>query len=126
MQLDETNPIAAYKDMASAPIASTKYVQLPAADRETSPVHVSKSVYCALMQLTLDFGGLKDAGEPIHFIREAYVRAGLGDEKKAHDDVAKLFQGVASEHDILSRAHEHYEAMKRNGLVRALREAVSA
>jgi hypothetical protein len=126
VQLDDTNPIAAYKDMASAPIASTKYVQLPAADRETSPVNVSKSVYCALMQLTLDLGGLKDSGEPIHFIRDAYVRAGLGDAAKAQDAVGKLFQGVASEHDIHSGAHEQYEAMKRNGLVRALREAVSA
>lgn len=124
-QLDDTvNPIAAYKDMLTAPIATSKYVNLPSADREKDPVMVPKSVYCALMQLTLDLGTLKDAGEPIHFIRDAYTRAGLGDDKKNHDVVSKLFVGTADEAEIHSGAHKLYEDMKKNGLVRELRHAV--
>ena len=76
------------------------------------------------MQLTLDLGGLKDSGEPIHFIRDAYVRAGVSDAATAEKSVAKLFSGVADEGEIHSGAHKHYEAMKKNGLVRELRHAV--
>ncbi len=124
-QLDATSdPIAAYKDMLTAPIATSKYVNLPCADREKEPVTISKSVYCALMQLTLDLGTLKDAGEPIHFIRDAYARAGLGDEAKNYDVVSKLFVGTANEDEIHSGAHKLYAEMKKNGLVRELRRAV--
>jgi hypothetical protein len=124
-QLDEKqNPIKAYEPMLREPIATSKYVNLPPADRETSPIELPKSVYCALMQLTLDLGGLKDSGEPIHFIRDAYVRAGVSDAATAEKSVAKLFSGVADEGEIHSGAHKHYEAMKKNGLVRELRHAV--
>ncbi len=124
-QLDDTqNPIAAYKDMLSQPIAASKYVNLPGAEREKNPVELPKSVYCALMQLTLDLGALKDAGEPIHFIRDAYVRAGVGDAHSAHDVVAKLFVGTADEQEIHDGAHALFAAMKSNGLVRELRHAV--
>ncbi len=124
-QLDEgQNPIKAYEPMLREPIATSKYVTLPPAERESSPVELPKSLYCALMQLTLDLGGLKDAGEPIHFIREAYVRAGVADERGATRDVAKLFTGVADEDEIHAGAYTLYEAMKKNGLVRELRHAV--
>lgn len=121
---DKQNPIAAYKDMLAHPIASSKYVNLPNADREKNPIELPKSVYCALMQLTLDLGTLKDAGEPIHFIRDAYVKAGLGDTHSAHDVVAKLFVGTADEAEIHAGAHKLFGEMKQNGLVAALRHAV--
>lgn len=124
-QLDPTdNPVKAYEPMLTAPIATSKYVNLPPPDREKDPVSLPKSVYGALMQLTLDLGGLKDAGEPIHFIRDAYVRAGLSDAPTAAQTVAKLFVGTADEHEILAGAHQLYDNMKKNGLVRTLRHAV--
>jgi hypothetical protein len=124
-QLDDTtNPVKAYEPMLQHPIASSKYVNLPPADREKDPVAIPKSLYCALMQLTLDLGALKDAGEPIHFIRDAYVRAGIADAASAARMVAKLFAGTADEHDIHAGAHALYDDMKRNGLVRELRHAV--
>lgn len=124
-QLDPTdNPVKAYEPMLQADIASSKYVNLPDASREKEPITISKSVYCALMQLTLDLGALKDAGEPIHFLRDAYVRAGLGDAHTAEKTVEGLFKDVADEHEILAGAGKLYEAMKQNGLVRALRHAV--
>lgn len=124
-QLDDTtNPVKAYEPMLQHPIASSKYVNLPSADREKDPIAIPKSVYCALMQLTLDLGSLKDAGEPIHFIRDAYVRAGIGDAASAAQTVAKLFVGTADEHEIHAGAHTLYDDMKRNGLVRELRHAV--
>ena len=125
-QLDETtNPVKAYEPVLSADIAQSKYVQLPDAAREQDPINVSKSVYCGLMQLTLDLGALKDSGEPIHFIRDAYVRAGVSrDEGAAEKAVAKLFTGVADEASIHAGAKKLYDAMKKNGLVRELRNAV--
>ncbi len=124
-QLDDTvNPVKAYEPMLTAPIATSKYVNLPGPDRERDPVAIPKSVYCALMQLTLDLGALKDSGEPIHFIRDAYARAGLGDDAKIKADVEKLFVGTADEHEIHAGAHKFYAEMKQNGLVPALRHAV--
>jgi ribosomal protein L18 len=125
-QLDETaNPVAAYTPLLSADIAKSKYVQLPDAGREKDPIALPKSVYCGLMQLTLDLGALKDSGEPIHFLRDAYVRAGLApDTASAATVVDKLFSGVADEKKIHADAHGLYEAMKKNGLVRELRHAV--
>ena len=124
---DKQNPIKAYEPLLQADIATSKYVQLPDASREKDPIHLPKSVYCALMQLTLDLGGLKDAGEPIHFIRAAYVEAGVSkDAAAAEKTVAGLFGGVTDEHKIHDDAAKLYDAMKKNGLVRELRRAVEA
>jgi hypothetical protein len=124
-QLDDTvNPVKAYEPILQAPVATSKYVNLPAPDRERDPIAIPKSVYCALMQTILDLGALKDAGEPIHFLRDAYARAGLGDAASIKADVAKLFVGVADESEIHAGAHKVYNDMKRNGLVPALRHAV--
>jgi hypothetical protein len=125
-QLDETrNPVPAYAPLLQADIAKSKYVQLPDAGREKDPITIPKAVYCALMQLTLDLGALKDSGEPIHFLRDAYVRAGVAkDAAAAEKAVGKLFTGVADEHKIHADAHGLYEAMKKNGLVGQLRQAV--
>ncbi len=124
-QLDDThNPVKAYEPLLQEGIATSKYVNLPAGDREKDPINISKSLYCGLMQLTLDLGALKDAGEPIHFIRDAYVRAGISDDAGAKKAVAKLFVGTADEDEIHKNAHAQYDAMKKNGLVRELRHAV--
>lgn len=125
-QLDESqNPIKAYEPLLKADIATSKYVQLPDSSREKDSIQLPKSIYCGLMQLTLDLGALKDTGEPIHFIRDAYVRAGLSkDEASAHKTVAGLFGGDGVETDVHKGAHKLYEDMKKNGLVRALRHAV--
>jgi hypothetical protein len=122
---DKQNPIKAYEPLLQADIATSKYVQLPDASREPDSIAIPKSVYCALMQLTLDLGGVKDAGEPIHFIRDAYVRAGVAkDAASAKATVHALFGGVADEADIHKKAHALYDGMKQNGLVQALRHAV--
>lgn len=125
-QLDDTqNPIKAYEPLLKADIAASKYVQLPDSSREKDSIQIPKSVYCGLMQLTLDLGAAKDAGEPIHFIRDAYVRAGVSkDEGSAKATVDKLFGGPSAEADVLKNAHRLYDEMKKNGLVRALRHAV--
>jgi hypothetical protein len=127
-QLDETkNPVPAYEPLLKHEIASSKYVQLPAADREKDPISLPKSVYCALMQLTLDLGALKDSGEPIHFLRDAYVRVGVSkDGTAATSAVEKLFHDVADEQKIHAEAHKLYAGMKQHGLVRELRHAVEA
>ncbi|MDP2345286.1 MAG: hypothetical protein Q8O67_30360 [Deltaproteobacteria bacterium] len=122
---DKQNPVKAYEPLLKADIATSKYVQLPDASREKDPIQLPKSVYCALMQLTLDLGGLKDQGEPMEFIRDAYVKAGLSkDTASAQKLVAGLFGGVANEHKIHDDAAKLYDAMKKNGLVRELRHAV--
>jgi hypothetical protein len=126
-QLDDTtHPIKAYEPMLTQPIATSKYVDLPPSTREQTTISVPKSVYCALMQLTLDLGALKDTGEPVHFIADAYVRAGLADAAGAKRAVDKLFGGAVGVKEVHAAAHRHYEAMQKNGLVQALRRAVEA
>lgn len=122
---DQHNPIKAYEPLLHAEIATSRYVQLPDASREKDAIHLPKSVYCALMQLTLDLGALKDAGEPMEFIRAAYVTAGVSkDAPAAEATVSRLFGGVSNAHKIHDDAARLYDAMKKNGLVRELRHAV--
>lgn len=125
-QLDDSkNPVKAFEPLLKADIATSKYVQLPDSSREKDAIQIPKSVYCALMQLTLDLGALKDAGEPLEFIREAYVRSGASkDAASAQKTVEKLFGGVTDEHKIHDDAQKLYTDMKKNGLVRELRHAV--
>jgi hypothetical protein len=125
-QLNEKqHPVSGYRKLLRAEIADSKFVQLPDGGREQSSIDLSKSLYCGLMQLVLDLGALKDSGEPLHFIRDAYLRAGLApDQKSAAKTVTRLFGDAANEKEIHERAHALYGAMKHNGLVRALRLAV--
>jgi hypothetical protein len=125
---DAINPVPAYEKFLALPIASSKYTSLPGSEREQSPIQLSKSVYCALMQTILDLGGIKDSGEAIHFLREAYVRVGLApDDHAAEKLVDPLFartEGTMAEAEIHATAHALYNDLKKHGLVAQLRSAV--
>lgn len=130
VQLDTgRNPVAAYAPMLSTELASSKYVQLPDDSREVGALQISKSLYTALMQLTLDLGALKDTGEPLEALWHAYMatgRAGTLDEARAqvatHLGLTSSGTSKADQlvHDVHTEAHRLYAAMKDNRLVESL------
>lgn len=126
LQLDASkNPVKHYEPMLSFQLATSKYVDLPDDSREVDAIHISKSLYTALMKLTLDLGGVKDAGEPVEALFEAYQATGnartLDDAKT---QVFKLIGGDKIDHDVHDNAKTLYAEMKDHKLVEKLAEQV--
>ena len=126
IQLDEQkNPVAAYQPLLKLKLATSKYVDLPDDAREVDAIRISKSLYTAVIQLTLDLGGIKDAGEPVEALFAAYL-----DSKQAsnHADArAQVFKLIGSDridHDVHDGARKLYAEMKDNKLVEKLAEQV--
>lgn len=130
VQLDDTrNPVRAYARLLATDLASSKYLQLPDDSREVGPLVVSKSLYTALMQLTLDLGALKDAGEPLEELWHAYVETGRAsnlDDARAQvtalvgRDAQGALKAEILERDIHAQAHRLYGEMKANRLVESI------
>lgn len=126
LQLDTTkNPVKHYEPMLTVQLATSKYVDLPDDSREVGAIHISKSLYTALMKLTLDLGGVKDAGEPVEALFMAYQATGkartLDDAKQ---QVFKLIGGDKIDHDVHDNAKKLYAEMKEHKLVEKLAEQV--
>jgi hypothetical protein len=126
LQLDVTkNPVKHYEPLLGVQLATSKYVDLPDDSREVDAIHISKSLYTALMKLTLDLGGVKDAGEPVEALFAAYEATGkarnLDDAKK---QVFKLIGGDKIDHDVHDNAKKLYAEMKEHKLVEKLAEQV--
>lgn len=125
LQLDDTkNPVPAYEPMLRVTLATSKYVDLPDDSREAGAIRISKSLYTALMQVTLDLGGLKDAGEPVEALAQAYL-----DLKKAKtlDDARRQVTALIGPrlmNDVYGSADKVYAEMKKNHLVESLAESV--
>lgn len=126
LQLDTSkNPVAHYKPMLDVQLATSKYVDLPDDSREVDAIRISKSLYTALMQLTLDLGGVKDAGEPFEALLAAYVETGRArDDKDARAQVYKLIGGDKLDRDVHDNARKLYAEMKAHKLVEKLAEQV--
>lgn len=126
IQLDETkNPVKHYKPMLQVKLAKSKYVDLPDDSREVDAIRISKSLYTAVMQLTLDLGGVKDAGEPVESLFAAYQATGKArtlDDAKTQ--VFKLIGGDKIDHDVHDNAKKLYAEMKEHKLVEKLAEQV--
>lgn len=125
IQLDDTkNPVKAYEPLLQVTLATSKYVDLPDDSREANAIRISKSLYVALMQLTLDLGGLKDAGEPFEFVAHAFL-----DLKKAKtlEEAEKMVTALAGPrlmNDVFTNGDKVYADMKKNRLVESLAESV--
>ena len=90
-----------------------------------SGVHISKSLYTALMKLTLDLGGVKDAGEPVEALFAAYEATGHArSHEEAKAAVFKLIGGDKIDHDVHDGAKKLYAEMLDNKLVEKLAEQV--
>lgn len=134
LQLDETkNPVAAYEPMLHVQLATSKYVSLPDDSREVGSIQISKSLYTALMQLTLDLGALKDAGEPLEELWHAWVETGHAkdlDDARARvqalvgQDAGGAAKAEKLEKDVHDNAHRLYAEMRKNRLVEKLAEQV--
>ncbi len=126
IQLDvDKNPVAAYQPLLDVQLATSKYVDLPDDSREVDAIHISKSLYLGVIQLTLDLGGIKDAGEPLEELYAAYVETGHAEDlSAARDQVLALIGGDRLERDLHAAAEELYAGMRNNKLVEKLAEQV--
>jgi hypothetical protein len=122
VQLDPTlNPVKAYEPFLTRKLSTSKYLDLPNDDREVGAFLVSKSLYTALMQLTLDLGALKDAGEPFERLVHALVEVGTAkDLVDGHRLALRMLGGETAVGPIHEDAARFYADMKRNRLVEKL------
>ena len=122
VQLDATqNPVPEYEPYLQLALASSKYVVLGDDSREVDAIRVSKSLYTACIQLTLDLGSLKDVGEPLEDLMHATVATGIAkDLAGARAAVLGLIGDEGAEKHIAKKADALYGEMKRLRLVEKL------
>lgn len=125
VQLDDTkNPVKAYEPLLNVTLATSKYVDLPDDSREAGAIRLSKSLYVALMQLTLDLGGLKDAGEPFEAVALAYLALKKAGTMEEAEQKVTALAGPRLMNDVHTDADRVYAEMKKNKLVEKLAEGV--
>jgi len=125
VQLDPTkNPVKAYEPLLNVTLATSKYVDLPDDSREAGAIRISKSLYVALMQLTLDLGGLKDAGEPVEALAHAFLALNKAKTLPEAEKMAEKLTGPRLMNDVHTNADKVYAEMKKNKLVEKLAESV--
>lgn len=108
------------------PVASSKYMTMPPADREMKPVVVSTSLYAKNQKVVLDLGALKDRGEAIHGMRDAFLATGLAkNEVEATDAAIKLLNLKPEEADLGGLAKPIYAAIQQDGWFKQLRKQLS-
>ena len=124
MQLDDTlNPLPSLRPLLQDPLATSKYVQLPAPDREPESVRLSKSAYVAVMKAVLDLGAIKDQGERVEFLTQAYVDSGASaTAEKAHAAVTALLAGDQAVGDIHATSKKIHDELVNRGVLKALRD----
>jgi hypothetical protein len=114
---DKLNPVEAYKPMLQTDLARSKFVNLPPPTREPEPLHVSKSLYTAMMDTVLKLGDIKDRYEPLMIIANLYVKQGLAPNvNAARALIAPKIDPGKTERDYQDAARVVYDAMKQNDL----------
>jgi hypothetical protein len=124
MQLsDKQNPLPALQGLLQDPLATSKFVNLPPADREPGTVQLSKSLYIAVMKAVLDLGAIKDQGEREEFLVKAYVDSGAAPTAEAaHAAVKKLLADDVKLPNIHATAEKVHGELVNGGVLRALRD----
>jgi hypothetical protein len=120
--LDDTkNPVAAYEPMLDTDLAKSKFVNLPGPAREPEPLHVSKSLYTAMMDSVLKLGEIKDKYEPLALISDLYVKMGLAKNvHAARDMLDPLLDPKETERDYQGEAKVVYDALRKHDLFGAM------
>jgi hypothetical protein len=120
--LDDTkNPVAAYKPMLDTDLAKSKFVNLPGPAREPEALHVSKSLYTAMIDSVLKLGAIKDKYEPLALISELYVQMGLAkDVHAARAVIDPLLDPKETERDYQGEAKVVFDAIRKNDLFGAM------
>jgi len=129
VQLDETrNPVKSYKKNLDTDFASSKFMNLPDAGHEADPIHISKSLYVANMDLVLKFGGLKDGGESIEELAHAAMKAGLTDDLHEGEKMAQQWLGEPDTAfaDVMSNSQKLFDEMSDKKLLKNMRKDVLA
>jgi hypothetical protein len=126
--LDEKlNPLDAYKPILKTDLAKSKFVNLPPPSREPEPLHVSKSLYTAMMDAVLKLGSIKDKYEPLTLIGDLYVKQGLAaDVHEARTMLDPLIDPSETERDYQKEAAAVYEDLRKKGLFAAMAKEYDA
>ncbi|MBN2361801.1 MAG: hypothetical protein JXR83_20280 [Deltaproteobacteria bacterium] len=120
---EDRNPIPSYRRLLQDPLATSKYVQLPAPDRESDPILFSRSLYTANMKMVLDFGRIKDTEESVELFAQALLSGGVVATHEAAEKQAIAALGY--EPDVhaasLAEARESYRSLQELEHFRAVR-----
>jgi hypothetical protein len=126
IQLDETrNPSKFYEPMLQTKLATDKYLILPTAEREKSPINISKSLYTANMDYVLKLGAIKDLGEQIHGMERGFTETGLAKTpEEAHKMALSLLKLDDAAADFSAQGQKIYQEMRENELLETLRQDI--
>ncbi|MGQ0503829.1 MAG: hypothetical protein ACT4TC_00765, partial [Myxococcaceae bacterium] len=126
MQLnDQINPLPEIAPLLEHPLATSKYMRLPPADREAARVDLPKSLYVAVAKWVQELGALKDKGEPVELLSEVYLKLGLAaDASEAHQQVETLLGQEASDPVIHGEAKKVYDEIQGSGVLETLRDGL--
>ncbi|MBX7112806.1 MAG: hypothetical protein K1X64_00630 [Myxococcaceae bacterium] len=123
------NPLHRMRKMLSDVEAKSPFVtDLPGPAREAQPIVMSKSLYIAVSKLIREIGVIKDKGEYVEFLSEAFVEAGKAKSvKKAEPMVRQLLGLEHATHEWIARESEKaYRAFMNEGVLPALRAELAA
>ncbi len=124
VQLSEThNPVAAMRGALDTPMAQHQNAQLTLNDREESPIRLSKATYVTYLQAVEDLGQIKDNGEQMHLLSDAYLASGAAKTApEARAAVTKLLGKKPEDFELEKPAKKIYDHMREVGLLNALRK----
>ncbi|MCP4501267.1 MAG: hypothetical protein GY822_15010 [Deltaproteobacteria bacterium] len=114
--------------MLKTDLADSTFVRLPDAGHEVEPIHISKSLFVANMDLVLKFGAIKDGGEAIEELTLAAVKTGLCDDVHEGEHLAAgwLDKPVDAFDDVANQASKLFEKMNDKELLKKMRKDVLA
>lgn len=116
---DARHPIPEFKALLDGPVAQSKYSRLPVSDRESEPLRVSRSMYLANTDLIDQIGTLKNDGEAIEGMAQAWFEAMIAPTASAED--------LRSETTLAAlHAEAESKAMQQLGASRSLHDIANA
>jgi hypothetical protein len=92
----------------------------PNAAREAHTFRVPQDLHAKLMQIQIDLGKLKDVGEPMERLMQAYRTADIKDPRAS---VVMLVGGESKMEEIHARAEEVYQDMRQSRLIERIADA---
>lgn len=123
MQLDPgINPVETRRNLLEDPLANSKFVKLPAPDREKEPVQLSKSLYVAMMKAVLELGAIKDQGEQEEFLSQAYLESGVAGDLKEAEAMVRQRMGNTPYPDTHDAASKVYADLVTSGVLAQMRK----
>jgi hypothetical protein len=123
---DQLNPIPELKALLSDPLSTSKYVKMPGTTSERHVYHLSLSVYTDLMKAILELGAIKDEGEQVDGVAEAYVAAGLAKTFEEGQQLSRELLKLGELESFTARATATQDRLHGEKLLETLAQNVEA